>query len=87
MLPLFGLPVGPELLVIVLLAVLLFGAQKIPDLARAAGEATGEFKQAKTEAEAELESVREDLEEQTAATTETDADASPMAAEDVATGN
>lgn len=87
MFPLFGLPVGPELLVIVLLAVLLFGANKIPDLARATGEATGQFKQAKTEAEAELESVRNDLEEQTPTATDADAEASAMAGEEVTAGN
>ena len=30
----FGIPGGPELLVILLIAVLLFGANKIPKLAR-----------------------------------------------------
>lgn len=55
MFPLFGVPVGPELLVIVLLVVLLFGAQKLPELARSTGEATGEFKKARAEIEAELE--------------------------------
>jgi sec-independent protein translocase protein TatA len=87
MLPLFGLPVGPELLVIVLLAVLLFGAKKIPDLARAAGEATGEFKQAKTEAEAELESVRADLETEASQAKTNDTDPDAAAVEPSSAGN
>ena len=44
-------PGGPELLVVLFLAVLLFGAQKIPKLARASGEAIGEFKRAREEYE------------------------------------
>ena len=43
LLPLFG-PVGPEMLIILLVLVLLFGANKIPKLARSTGEAMGEFK-------------------------------------------
>jgi len=75
MFPLFGLPVGPEILVLVLIAVLLFGANKIPELARATGEATGQFKQAKAESEAELEKVRSDLDEQTSLDSDTETDA------------
>lgn len=53
------IPVGPELLVIVALVVLLFGAQKIPELARSSGEAIGEFKRGRQELEAELEQEAE----------------------------
>jgi sec-independent protein translocase protein TatA len=55
MIPLFGLPVGPEMLVVVLLVVLLFGASKIPKLARSAGEATQEFQRGREDIEDELE--------------------------------
>lgn len=48
------IPGGPELLIIVALAVLLFGANKIPELARSSGEALGEFKKGREELEAEL---------------------------------
>ena len=58
--PLFpGIPGGPELLVILLIAVLLFGANKIPQLARSSGEALGEFKKGREEVEQELEELRE----------------------------
>ena len=53
LIPLFG-PVGPEMLIILLVLVLLFGANKIPKLARSTGEAMGEFKKGREEIEKEL---------------------------------
>ena len=56
MIPLFGpVPGGMEMMVILLIAVLLFGANKIPKLARSTGEAMGEFKKGRQEIEEELE--------------------------------
>ena len=52
-------PGGPELLIILFIAVLLFGASKIPKLARSTGEAMGEFKKGREKAEKELEEMRE----------------------------
>jgi sec-independent protein translocase protein TatA len=58
--PLFGgLPGGPELIVILLIIVLLFGAQKLPKLARSSGEAMGEFQKGREEVEQELQEMRE----------------------------
>ncbi len=58
MIPLFGgIPVGPELLIIVLVLVLLFGANKIPKLARSTGQAMGEFKKGREEIEDELKEM------------------------------
>ena len=39
-----GLPGGPELIVILLIVVLLFGAKKIPDLAKGIGKGIKDFK-------------------------------------------
>ncbi len=47
--------IGPnELLLILLIAFLLFGASKLPELARNLGRSWGEFEKAKREAELEL---------------------------------
>ncbi|MFB6148168.1 MAG: twin-arginine translocase TatA/TatE family subunit [Halobacteriales archaeon] len=60
-LPLFvgGMPGGMELAVILLIAVLLFGANKIPKLARSTGEAMGEFQKGREEVEQELEEMKQ----------------------------
>lgn len=42
----FGLPGGPELIIILLIIVLLFGARKIPDLMKGLGSGIREFKKA-----------------------------------------
>ena len=42
---------GPELIVIFLVILLLFGAKKIPELARGVGKGMGEFKKAKEDFE------------------------------------
>ncbi len=54
-----GVPGGPELLIILFIAILLFGANKIPKLARSTGEAMGEFKKGQEKVEKELEEMRE----------------------------
>jgi sec-independent protein translocase protein TatA len=58
--PLFGaLPGGPEMLIILLVLVLLFGANKIPKLARSTGQAMGEFQRGREEIDEELQQMRE----------------------------
>jgi sec-independent protein translocase protein TatA len=56
--PLFGpIPGGPELIIILAVVVLLFGANKIPKLARASGQAMGEFRRGREEIEQEITSA------------------------------
>jgi sec-independent protein translocase protein TatA len=40
----FGLPMGSELILIVILALVLFGGKKIPELMRGMGQGVGELK-------------------------------------------
>ncbi|RLM63580.1 twin-arginine translocase TatA/TatE family subunit [Halorubrum sp. Atlit-8R] len=54
-----GIPAGPELLIILLVLVLLFGANKIPKLARSTGQAMGEFKKGREQVEEELKDMQE----------------------------
>ena len=49
----------PELAIILVIAVLLFGANKIPKLARSTGEAMGEFQKGREKVETELEEMRD----------------------------
>ena len=59
--PLFvgGIPGGPEMLIVLLLAVLLFGANKIPKLARSSGQAIGEFQKGREQVEQELKDMKD----------------------------
>ena len=50
----------PELIVILLIFVLLFGANKIPELARSTGEAMGEFQKGRQEVEEELSQMKDE---------------------------
>ncbi|MES3160817.1 MAG: twin-arginine translocase TatA/TatE family subunit [Halorubrum sp.] len=59
-----GIPAGPELLIILLVLVLLFGANKIPKLARSTGQAMGEFKKGREEVEDELKNMQSDDDEE-----------------------
>jgi sec-independent protein translocase protein TatA len=74
--PLFpGLPGGPELLIVLFVLVLLFGANKIPKLARSTGQAMGEFKRGREEIEEELQEGAEESEADSSTTgTSTTAD-------------
>ncbi|GAG46329.1 unnamed protein product [marine sediment metagenome] len=52
---------GPEMMVILLIVLLLFGAKKLPQLARGVGKSMGEFKKAKQEFEEEITSAKDDI--------------------------
>ena len=53
MLAIFGLG-PPEIIAILVIVFLLFGAKKLPEFARGLGKSLGEFKKAKSEFEEEL---------------------------------
>jgi len=55
-----GLPGGPELIIVLFVLVLLFGANKIPKLARSTGQAMGEFRKGRQEIEEELDEAVEE---------------------------
>jgi sec-independent protein translocase protein TatA len=55
-----GLPGGPELIIVLFVLVLLFGANKIPKLARSTGQAMGEFRKGREEVEEELDEIQDD---------------------------
>jgi len=55
--------VPQEIILIFIVIILLFGANKIPELARSLGKATGEFKKGKHEIEAELSEVGKPVKE------------------------
>lgn len=52
-----------EMILIIVAIIILFGASKIPELARSLGRATGEFKKAKEEGERELKDVEKSIKE------------------------
>ena len=58
------LPGGMEwIFIIVIIAVLIFGAKKIPELARTFGKAKGEYEKGKLEADKELKEFKEKQDE------------------------
>ncbi|MEE9438020.1 MAG: twin-arginine translocase TatA/TatE family subunit [Saprospiraceae bacterium] len=56
----FGMPGGPEMLLIAFVVLLLFGGKKLPELMRGLGKGIREFNNAKANIETEVkESMRE----------------------------
>ncbi len=55
------MPSGPDLIFLLLLALLLFGAKKLPELARGLGQSLGEFKKARDEFEREIHKSAADV--------------------------
>jgi sec-independent protein translocase protein TatA len=53
---------GPEIIILVIvIGVLIFGAKKIPDLAKTFGKAKGEFEKGKIEGEKELKDFKDNI--------------------------
>lgn len=57
-----GMPGGIEIFVIILIILLLFGAKKIPELARGLGQGISEFRKASTDIRKEIENSANDVE-------------------------
>ncbi|MGB0929890.1 MAG: Sec-independent protein translocase subunit TatA/TatB, partial [Chitinophagales bacterium] len=51
----FGIPGGPELILILVVILLLFGGKKIPELARGIGKGIKEFNNAKASIQQEID--------------------------------
>lgn len=58
-----GVPGGMELIIILAIVILLFGASKIPQLARSTGQAMGEFQRGREELEEELDDIEDGSED------------------------
>ncbi len=56
-----GMPGGPEVLLILFIILLLFGAKKLPELSRSLGKSLGEFKKGKEDLEKEIREVQTDM--------------------------
>ncbi|MDR9387800.1 MAG: twin-arginine translocase TatA/TatE family subunit [Balneolaceae bacterium] len=65
---------GWEYLIIFLIILLLFGAKKIPDLARGLGQGIQEFRKASDEVKREIEQGKKDAEEAASTTSSTSND-------------
>lgn len=71
--PMIGMPQGAEWLVILAIVVLVFGAAKLPDLARSSGQALRIFKSETKELRSKDDEDAEDAEEKKPGTTDNDA--------------
>ena len=71
---------GPDLLVILLIVLLLFGAKKLPELARGMGQAMREFNKAKDDFEHEITKTGDEPKIQPASNTLPNKPAEPVAA-------
>ena len=58
----FSMPGTPEIIFILLIVLILFGAKKLPELARGIGQSLGEFKKAREEFEREVHKSAADVE-------------------------
>ncbi len=57
----FGMPGFPEWIMIAVIVLVLFGAKRLPELARGIGQSLGEFRKAKDEFDREIKKTAADL--------------------------
>lgn len=57
----FAMPGGSEMILILFIVLLLFGAKKLPELSRSLGKSLGEFKKGKEDLERELREVEDGM--------------------------
>ena len=60
----FGNFGGPDLFIILLIVLVLFGAKKLPELARSLGQSMNEFRKAREEFDRELHTAANDVKSQ-----------------------
>lgn len=56
-----GMPGGSEMLLVLFVILLLFGAKKLPELSRALGKSLGEFKKGKEDIEKEIRKIQTEV--------------------------
>ena len=70
--PLAWTPSIPEMVIVLAVLILLFGAKKLPELSRSIGKSISEFKKGKEEAERELQEGRAEAEKSRDSSTKSD---------------
>jgi sec-independent protein translocase protein TatA len=60
-----GMPGGSEVILILFIVLLLFGAKKLPELSRSLGKSLSEFKKGKDDLEREIREIKDDVQDQT----------------------
>ncbi len=60
----FGMPGGSEVILILFIVLLLFGAKKLPELSRSLGRSLSEFKKGKEDLEKEIRDMQKDVHDQ-----------------------
>lgn len=61
LIPLFSLPRGPELIIIALVVLLLFGGKKIPELMKGLGKGVRSFKEGLNDASREIKDTADSV--------------------------